>query len=200
MSHHSAGPGPPRRIVLGVTDEQPPSPWVVRGAQDLGSLGRGQLRRVSVDLPDGSAFDQFVLALPPAVVVAAVSAASELLMIRRFRFIVDRWLWELPGGYVEEGEDVAAAARRELEEETGWTSNNVEHLVTFEPMVGTASAPNLVYVARDCVRTDSTIDVNEASEVRWIPLDEAASLVASGAIVGSASVVAIAQLLARTKS
>lgn len=175
--------------------EEPASPvWIVHDEQALGVLGRGQLKRVSVDLPDGTTFDQFVLELPAAVVVAAMSEANELLMIRRFRFIVDRWVWELPGGYVEEGEDIATAAKRELEEETGWTSANVEHLVTFEPMVGSASAPNLVYVARNCVLTDGSIDVNEASEVRWIPLGEAASLVASGEIVGSASVVAIAQL------
>jgi len=185
---------------LAVTDEMGSSAWVVRETHELGSLGRGQLERVSVDLPDGTAFDQFVLRLPPAVVVAAVSEANELLMIRRFRFIVDRWLWELPGGYAEEGEAVATAAKRELEEETGWRAASVEHLVTFEPMVGSASAPNLVYVARDCVQTGSSIDINEANEVRWIPLDEAATLVASGEIVGSASVLAIAQLLAGTKA
>jgi hypothetical protein len=68
--------------------------------------GRGVLKRVTVDLPDGSSFDQFVLELPAAVVVAAVNERGELLMIRRFRFVLDRWVWELPGGYVDEGEDV----------------------------------------------------------------------------------------------
>lgn len=181
-----------------MADKEGPARWVVQHERDLGRLGRGLLKRVSVELPDGTAFDQFVLELPAAVVVAAVNEANELLMIRRFRFVVDRWLWELPGGYVEEGEELVAAARRELEEETGWTSATVEHLVTFEPMVGTASAPNFVYVAHDCVLTDGPVDVNEASEVRWIPLDEAASLIGRGEILGSASVVAIAQLLART--
>lgn len=183
-----------------VVQKEPTPTWVVREVQDVSAMGRGQLKRVSVDLPDGTAFDQFVLDLPTAVIVAALRGTSEVLMIRRFRFVVDRWLWELPGGYVEEGEDLVAAARRELEEETGWTAGSVEHLVTFEPMVGTASAPNLVYVARGCVRTDALIDVNEASEVRWISLEEAASLVASGEIVGAASVVAIAQLLATTNN
>lgn len=166
----------------------------MRDERDLGSAGRGVLKRVSVDLPDGSSFDQFVLELPAAVIVAAVNERSELLMIRRFRFVVDRWVWELPGGYVEAGEQAVTAARRELEEETGWTASSIEHVVSFEPMVGSASAPNLVFVARRCTELGGPLDVNEATEVRWISLPDAESLVESGEIVGSASVVAIAWL------
>jgi hypothetical protein len=58
-----------------VTDEE--RDWVVRAEQDLGSSGRGRLKRVSVDLPDGSSFDQFVLVLPGAVVVAGINEAQD---------------------------------------------------------------------------------------------------------------------------
>ena len=105
--------------------------WRIHDEQDLGSFGRGKLKRVSVDLPDGVTFDQYVIELPQAVVVAAVNQDGAVLMLRRHRFILDRWVWELPGGYVDDGEDLAAAAARELEEETGWRPGRVEHMVTF---------------------------------------------------------------------
>ena len=171
--------------------------WRIHDEQDLGSFGRGSLKRVSVDLPDGVSFDQYVIELPQAVVVAAVNEEGAVLMIRRHRFILDRWVWELPGGYVEEGEDLDAAAARELEEETGWRPARVEHMVTFQPMVGSADSANHVYAAYDCVATGAGVDVNEAGEVRWVSMDEASQLVKTGEAVGAASVVAISELAAR---
>jgi len=53
------------------------------------------------------------------VTVVLDDVGERVLLVRRHRFIVDRWLWELPGGYVDEGESPAAAAVREVEEETG---------------------------------------------------------------------------------
>lgn len=171
--------------------------WRIHDEQDLGSFGRGKLKRVSVDLPDGVSFDQYVLELPQAVVVAAVDQEGAVLMLRRHRFILDRWVWELPGGYVDDGEDLAAAAARELEEETGWRPGRVEHLVTFQPMVGSADSANHVFAAFDCQPTGAAIDVNEAVDVRWVSMAEASRLVRSGEVVGAASVVALSELTAR---
>src|SRR4051812_42418201 len=176
---------------------QQPGSWRIHDEQDLGSFGRGTLKRVSVDLPDGVSFDQYVIVLPEAVVVAAVNAEGAVLMLRRHRFILDRWVWELPGGYIEDGEDLDAAAVRELEEETGWRPGRVEHIVTFQPMVGSADSANHVFVAYDCEATGGEIDINEAGEVRWVDLQEASRMIQTGELVGAASVIAISELRAR---
>lgn len=171
--------------------------WLIHDEQDLGSFGKGNLKRVSIDLPDGVTFDQYVIELPEAVVVAAVNSEGAVLMLRRHRFILDRWVWELPGGYVEDGEDLELAAIRELSEETGWRPGRVEHVVTFQPMVGSADAANHLFVAYDCEATGEEVDINEAGEVRWVPLDEASQMIKDGTLVGAASVIAISELQAR---
>nr|MDT0663816.1 NUDIX hydrolase [Micromonospora sp. DSM 115978] len=68
---------------------------------------------------------------------------------------------------------------------------------TFQPMVGTADAENVVYLARGAVRTGEQPDVNEAQEIAWIPLSSVPEKIRSGEIVGSASVTGLLYACAR---
>nr|WP_276514927.1 NUDIX domain-containing protein [Nocardia transvalensis] len=119
----------------------------------------------------------------------------EALLMYRHRFIIDKWVWELPGGYVDHAEDVAAAAAREVEEETGWRPRSMEHLVTYQPSIGSLDQPQEIYLARGADLTDTAPDVNEAEEIRWVPLDAAVAMIDSGEIIGAATVVGLYRAL-----
>src|SRR3989338_1290697 len=56
---------------------------------------------------------------------------DSILLARQYRFLVDRTVWEVPGGRVEEGEDAAVSAVRECEEETGIRGLNVKTLIDY---------------------------------------------------------------------
>jgi len=88
----------------------------------------------------------------------------------------------------------AAAAVREVEEETGWRPRDVRFLLSFQPMIGNAGFPQDVYVARgaDLVRQPAA---DETAAVRWVPLDEAAAMIASGELAGAGSVIGIQHAL-----
>jgi len=164
--------------------------WIIHGERVVDDSRRGRLSIASVELPDGTKFEQYVLRLPKSATVVVVNDDA-VLMMWRHRFVIDRWVWELPGGYVDPDEDPGLTAAREVEEETGWRPLNVQPLVSFQPMVSTIDSENLVFWAEGAEPSTSERDVNEAAEVAWIPLADVSSMISRGEIVGSTSVVAL---------
>jgi 8-oxo-dGTP pyrophosphatase MutT (NUDIX family) len=117
-------------------------------------------------------------------------------MIWRHRFIIDRWVWELPGGYVDPDEDPAITAAREVEEESGWRPRNVAPLVSLQPSVGTTDAENLLFVSNGADYIGEPTDINEAERIEWVRLDSIHERIGAGEIVGAASLVGLLHVLA----
>jgi 8-oxo-dGTP pyrophosphatase MutT (NUDIX family) len=182
-----------------VTDKQTTeiTRWTIHGERIVDDTRRARLSIVEVELPDGVRFEQYVIRAPKAAMVAVVDEEDRLLVMWRHRFVIDRWVWELPGGYLDETEDAAVTAAREVEEETGWRPRSVEPMLSFQPWVGTADAENLLFLGRGADYIGDAVDINEAERVAWIPLDEAQRLIASGEIVGAGSIIAVLDLVAR---
>lgn len=175
------------------------SEWTIHSERIVDDTRRAVLSIADVELPDGVRFEQYVLRVPAAAMVVVLDAADRVLMMWRHRFIVDRWVWELPGGYLDPDEDPAVCAAREVEEETGWRPRTMEPLLTFQPMVGTIDQTNTVYLARGADNTGTAPDINEAASIGWIPLAEVQQLIDQGQIVGAGSVAGLlAVLLARS--
>jgi 8-oxo-dGTP pyrophosphatase MutT (NUDIX family) len=180
--------------VAGETGTEP-SQWVIHGERVVDQNPHIQVSLADVELPDGTEFTQYVFRLRRCVIALVLDEpGSHILMTWRHRFIVGRWVWELPGGYVDDGEDGAAAARRETEEETGWRPRDMRFVLSFQPMIGNADFPQDLYLARgaDLVSKPAT---DETAAVRWVPLDEAAAIIATGDVAGAASVIGVQHAL-----
>ncbi|MFI7649650.1 NUDIX hydrolase [Micromonospora sp. NPDC049460] len=171
--------------------------WTIHGERVVDGSRRARLSIAEVELPDGVRFEQYVIRAPRSAMVAVLDEQERLLLMRRHRFVFDRWVWELPGGYVDDEEQPAACAVREVEEETGWRPGAVAPLLSFQPWVATADAENLLFLAREAEHIGAPVDVNEAERVAWIPLEEARDLVSRGEIVGAGTVIAVLELVAR---
>jgi 8-oxo-dGTP pyrophosphatase MutT (NUDIX family) len=171
--------------------------WTIHNERVIDDTRRSRWSIAEVELPDGVRFEQYVLRLPKAAIVVVLDDDDRVLMMWRHRFIIDRWVWELPGGYVDESEDPAITATREVEEETGWRPRSIEYLLSFQPMVGTADAENMLFLARGADYVGAPEDINEAERIGWIPLDNVLEYITRGEIVGAASVVGVLDVLAR---
>lgn len=179
-----------------MTDDLPRTKWVIQGERLVDENPHIRLSIATVELPDGTVFDQYVMRMRRAAMTVVLDdSRSRVLLVWRHRFIIDRWVWELPGGYVDSSEDEPAAALREVEEETGWRPKSVKLLLTFQPIVGSADCPQDIYVAYGAEHVGEP-DPNESEVVRWVPLTEIPAMISRGDIVGSATVIGVQYALA----
>jgi ADP-ribose pyrophosphatase len=100
---------------------------------------QGRIFTISVDrvtYPDGRTVIMEVVRHPGSVVLIPMPAPARVLLVRQYRYVVDKWLWELPAGTLEPGEEPEAAALRECHEEVGKIADRAERLKTFYPSPG----------------------------------------------------------------
>ena len=145
---------------------------------------------------NGQEVSFYSLAAPDWVNIIALTPAQEVVMIRQYRAGVNDVVLEIPGGIMDPGEiDPALAASRELQEETGYSSNNVELLGAVHAKPALQNNRAHCFLAQDVkCQSGQHLDELEDITVELIPLREIPGLITRG-IVSHAIVVAAFSLL-----
>lgn len=126
-----------------------------------------------------------------AVGVLPVDADGRLWLVGQHRYPLDAYSWEIPEGGCPEGEDPADTARRELREETGLTAGRLELIATSHLSNSVSDEVAYVYRATELAEGPSEPEAIERLQVRKVAWDEAWSLLESGRITDSMSVIAL---------
>ncbi len=145
---------------------------------------------VSVALPDGARHTRQVVRHPGAVGIIAVNDRAEILLVRQYRTALERVTLEIPAGKLEPGEDPAAAAARELAEETGYTFGKCEQLARFAPAAGYSDELISLFLATDLVKGEAHPDEDELVEAEWVPLSVLVDSVLDARIEDSKTMIA----------
>lgn len=154
------------------------------------TVHQGRIIQVEIDtvrLPTGHEVKMEIVRHPGSVVLLPMPEPGSIILIRQYRYAIDRWIWELPAGTLKPGEQPDQAAARECEEEIGLAPGRVTRLGGYFPTPGFCTEEMIFYRCEDLrpPAPDSTArqDEDEHIEPRTFTLDEARDLVRSGAIV-----------------
>jgi ADP-ribose diphosphatase len=127
--------------------------------------------------------DFVVIQAPDWVNVIALTPDRRLVLVRQFRFGIDDFSLEIPGGVMEPGEDPLAAAQRELREETGHTGRSVRELGSVHPNPAIMNNVCHLVLVEGAERTAALHwDHDEEIEVLTVPVDEVFAWARAGRI------------------
>lgn len=131
-----------------------------------------------VDLPDGNTSKRELVDHPGAVAVVALNPENKLVLVEQYRKPMEKSIIEIPAGKLEKGEDPKASALRELEEETGYTTKNLEYVRSFYTSPGFSNEIVHLYFSNQLVKMEEQVagDDDEFVELMEVELSEALKL------------------------
>jgi ADP-ribose pyrophosphatase len=147
---------------------------------------------------DGKSSDFFVIENPDWVNIIAINKADEVVLIEQFRHGTEEIALELPGGLVDDGEAAEEAAKRELLEETGYSSNRWTLLGKSHPNPALQNNTIFHFLAIDCEKiAETAFDQHESIATKLVLRDKIDTLIGDGSVTHSL-VVAAFYYLSRT--
>ena len=169
------------------------TPAVVEKAQLLSSVVvyQGPLFRVLHDKliePDGTHNERDVIRHNGSVVILAIDNSKSkkdpwIVIERQYRHAANQYLWELPAGKLDPGENALAGAQRELAEETGYSAKKWKPLVEYYASPGFLGESMKIFVAEGLLAGNAHPEADEHIEFRLVKLSEVLKMIEKGAIL-----------------
>lgn len=149
-----------------------------------------------VELPNGKTSKRELIKHPGAVAIIALTPENKLVLVEQYRKALEKSIVEIPAGKLEKGEAPLTAAERELEEETGYECEQMEHLISFYTAPGFCDELVHVFVAHHITKKENAagLDEDEFVEVLELTLAEAVQLINEGKICDAKTAFAVQYL------
>ncbi len=121
--------------------------------------------------PPIKAIRQFVLH-PGGVCVIAITNENKIVLVQQYRKPIEKAIWEIPAGKIDPGEDTISTAKRELQEETGYTAKTWRKLGEVVPCPGYSDEILYLYLAKDMTAGNQNLDHGELVNCQEFSFDE----------------------------
>lgn len=155
--------------------------------------------RDTVQVPNGNVVEWDFIGHNGAAAVVPVLEDGRILMVRQYRNALDRYTLEIPAGGLESrDEPTKDAAARELEEETGYKSSQLEFLISLRTTVAFCNEKIVIYVAKQLQESKQHLDEDEFINVEAYTLNELQTMIFQGKIEDGKTISAIMSYAAKS--
>jgi ADP-ribose pyrophosphatase len=160
---------------------------------------QGRIFGVHVDrvhFPNGNEVNVEIVRHPRSVVLIPMPDPEHVILVRQFRYPVSQWLWELPAGSLDPGEEPEAAARRECHEEIGQVPRGLALLGRFYPTPGFCDEEMYLYRidGLDAPTAEAHMDEDEIIEPKTFSLADVRRMIGRGQVADMKTVVGVCLL------
>jgi ADP-ribose pyrophosphatase len=152
--------------------------------------------RDRVRMPNGREVTVDIVRHPKSVVLLPMPEPGHVILIKQYRYAVNRWMWELAAGSVDEGEQPEAAARRECHEEIGKIPDTIVRLAALHPTPGYCDEEMLFFRLSGLSTPPeaAVADEDEDIEPKVFSLADAREMVRRGEITDMKTVAGLAMI------
>lgn len=149
------------------------------------------IERDTITLPDGRKTIRETVIHGGAAGMLPIDEKGNILLVRQYRHSAKAMTLEIPAGTIEKGEDPYDCAFREIEEETGYKSNDISLMFTMYSAIGFCTERLYIYLCKDLVKGNANPDDDEFITTEAYTVSECIELIKKGEICDSKTIAAI---------
>ena len=162
---------------------------------------KGKIIELSVEtvtLPNGAMADVELITHPGAAAVVPFKDDRTVIMIRQYRHAVGGYIYEIPAGKLQSGEDPRDCAKREVEEEIGYKVGTLEPLVSFLTTPGFTNEIIHIFSGKDLTPGTQNLGADEVLEIIELPLARTMDLIKDGTINDAKTIIGLQTVYLKT--
>lgn len=141
-----------------------------------------KIDQVFFKLPNNEIYDYYFVRGNPVIAILGITINNKVLLVRQFRPAIGKFMIDIPGGGVEDGENDEQAVRREFFEETGYEAKKIKKLTTFYFDSGRSDKYSTIYVCQALNKKERSVVENEELELLEIPYSKLIKAIKNGEV------------------
>jgi ADP-ribose pyrophosphatase len=150
------------------------------------------IKQRKIRLPNGNTIALELVDHPGAVLIVPFLTSGKVILLRQFRAVINSYIFELPAGTLEKGEQPLACARREIIEETGYSARKFTKLGTICPVPGYSTEKITLYKAEGLTLRGIACEPDEVIETLVVTRKTVRELFKAGKIIDAKTICAFA--------